>query len=503
MGFAVAVVAAGCAEVDLTTSETFAVTGSLEWGAAPAGVPWVSAEVMDTTAVPPRSPADAEPEPEDAGMAFDPAMYLPMPLPHDPQREPRRAGRPASPAGMLATLDLRTGVETLREVAAATGSESAEAHTAEQLASGIALRQNQDGAGDSPDVGVENFGALSLVGDATSGVYPRSVKVFFDKSGGSYVCSGSLIDAKHVITAGHCVHEGDGGDWASNVRVVPSYDSGVEPYGRANGVQLHSWTGWTQDGDWDHDIGVIDLDRPIGALTGWNGYGYHEDCSYFKGGTWIHSGYPAESPYNGQDMYTQSGDFDGCDIFLGIWTGNEVTFDRESFGGSSGTGATRSGVVRAVLSNGNSSHTDDVRLTSDKFGHIGTMISEDSATTYDLTPLNVVTAPSSAARGSYLSSMSYLVHNDSSASVNSTYTVRVYLSTNQFISTGDTLLQTHSFSWNFAAKGSVRVNVSSPPRIPTTVSTGTYYVGVIVDVPDASSGNNNTEGWDSSRVVVY
>ena len=46
--------------------------------------------------------------------------------------------------------------------------------------------------------------------------------------------------------------------------VVPAYDEGLEPFGRAAAAQLHSWSGWTSSEDYDWDVAVIDLDWPIG-----------------------------------------------------------------------------------------------------------------------------------------------------------------------------------------------------------------------------------------------
>lgn len=468
-------------------------SGVLQNGEAPAGANAVDTSSVDETIVLGQGETGVEGDID----VFDASQYKPMPLPHKVGGKDIDVDREVSPAGRMVSYDLETGKESLGDFETKVEGQKISGQTEGGDGAGIALVPDK---GTESEIGVENFGGLSWVSNTTSGDYKKNVKIFFNQGSSGYVCSGTLIDPKHVITAGHCVHEGDGGSWSTNVRVVPAFDDWVEPYGRANATQLHSWTGWTSDGDWDHDIGIIDLDRPVGALTGWHAYGYHDDCSYFTGGTWRQSGYPAEGPYDGTDMYTQTGDFDDCEKFIG-WYGNEVSYDRLSYGGSSGTGAVRSGVVRAVLSNGNSSTTWDVRITDGKFGNIGGYISADVPSSYDLTPLNTTVSPGSIKRGRYLSSMNYLVHNYSSASVNSTYTVRVYLSTNQFISTGDTLLQTHTFSWNFGSKSSVRVN-ASPPYIPSSISAGTYYVGVIIDVTDASTGNNNTETFDSARLIV-
>jgi V8-like Glu-specific endopeptidase len=157
-----------------------------------------------------------------------------------------------------------------------------------------------------------NFSSLSWVSDPEN--YPWSVAVklfmsFRDTTGmlRGYVCSGTLIDPKHVVTAGHCVYAHDDStngwvfnNWAESMTVVPGYENGAQPFGSASAVQFHSWTGWTNDEDWDHDIGIVDLDRPVGALTGWHGYGWSDDCGFFTDQDFRHAGYPAASPYDGQ-----------------------------------------------------------------------------------------------------------------------------------------------------------------------------------------------------------
>jgi hypothetical protein len=38
--------------------------------------------------------------------------------------------------------------------------------------------------------------------------------------------------------------------------------------------------------------------------------------------------------------------------------------------------------------------------------------------------------------------------------------------------------------------------------IPANTSTGSKYLGVIVNESDASTSNNDTDGWDAHRIVV-
>ncbi len=442
--------------------------------------------------------SSASAEVQEAGLqgsrAFDPANFQPMPLP-----DPRSSGT-AADAGQLVSYDVATGRITYHEALKA----DPNVHQGQV--------EGEDGAVEYPpasEQGVqEDFTDLSIISDPSPHPWRVNVKTFQTfPNGQSFVCSGTLIDPSHVLTAGHCVFRASRGGWVSSMRVVPAYDNGAQPYGDAVATQLHSWTGWTQDEDFDDDIGVIDLNRPIGALTGWHGYGYNDDPGFYTGNTFHNPGYPAEAPYNGEDMYYWFGNYDYTDTFLGIWTGNEVGINSRSYGGQSGSGSYYidggSRYLYSVLSNGNDSDTYFPRITSDKFGHIrDQFIADDTPSAFDLIPLNVQVSPPTTLSGGPLSSMSYLVHNYSSAGFNGTVNVSVYLSTNDIISTFDQLIQNHSFSYNFGAKSSVTVNVTSPPTIPTSVAGGNYWIGVILDIADNSSANNDSSGQDAAPIAV-
>jgi V8-like Glu-specific endopeptidase len=78
-------------------------------------------------------------------------------------------------------------------------------------------------------------------------------KVFFTLDGTDYVCSGSAVDSARadlVLTAAHCVTDGDGG-WAANWTFVPGYSDGAEPYGAYTASRFYvspQWTGGTAGG---------------------------------------------------------------------------------------------------------------------------------------------------------------------------------------------------------------------------------------------------------------
>ena len=439
-------------------------------------------------------------------LASEEEVPSPRPIPTNIRPRPfplPRLGAHA-PADNRAISRHRDGTITLRDVPAPGA--VALPFDSEPAQPGLVVEEPSE----ATTVETQNFGSLSAV--SSPGAWPTSaaVKILMHfPSSGWYVCSGSMIDSLHVLTAGHCVYDTDAGEWADDFLIYPGatdptneWTSPTAPFGGAGWTQAHSFTGWTSSGDFDYDIGVIDTDRNVGALSGWYGYGYHDSCSFFQSNTFRTPGYPAESPYDGTRMYTRSGTFDSCD-YAGGWYGNEVRFNARSYKGQSGSSQVQSStnVAFAVLSNGTTSYTDSPRITSSEFTSIQGFISADVPSSVDVMPL-WVRGTTSVTAGSALTSLTYAIHNYSSASVSQTYSVSVYLSTNDVISSSDRLLGSHNVSVSLAAKGSLGVNVTSPPVIPADVAGGSYWLGVIINTSDAKTSNNDSSGEDALALTV-
>jgi len=400
-------------------------------------------------------------------------------------------------AGDLITFDPQTG-EVLRRTRT----------SADALPPGPVRTEASDGAlplGEplSKDMSPWQAVASPWVGESRKHVRLSMTFIAEDGTMVNTMCSGTLIDPTHVLTAGHCIYmhdspDGDAvNDWATTVRVVPAYDNGDEPFGAALSTQLHAYTGWTDNEDFDWDLAVVDLDRPVGALTGWRGYGSDPNCSWYEAGLWEIFGYPGEDGFDGEQMYVQNGVYDGCES-----VGHEVYFDRPNFGGTSGGGSVKNGAVYALRSN-TSWNLDgydsfDVRIINTMYNDIGTWIAADTPGSVDLIPLGVAVTDANVRSGDFLS-IDYFVHNYSS--VTSTgHTVEYYLSSDQTIDTNDILIGTASNAQSIGAKSTLAV--SGGTFLPCGLSWGAWFVGVRILESDADPGNNWTSTQDVDGLFV-
>jgi hypothetical protein len=136
-----------------------------------------------------------------------------------------------------------------------------------------------------------------------------SGKVFFNLSGADYVCSATVVNSEGqntVWTAGHCVHGGEGGDWATNWQFVPGYNDELpdpRPYDTWFGGQLWTRTSWATSSDISSDLGVAIMTPMKGnsIVSYLGGQGFRTSV-----GTEVNEdtfGYPSEAPFDGGELY--------------------------------------------------------------------------------------------------------------------------------------------------------------------------------------------------------
>jgi len=356
----------------------------------------------------------------------------------------------------------------------------------------------------------KDFSTLSEISNTLIGDYPKHVKIYswYTNEHGQEVassCSGTMIDPFHVLTAGHCVYKfedrdgNDVDDWAHTIRVMPAFDNDAEPFGRAYGMSLHSWAGWTESEDYDWDVAVIDLEWPIGALSGWRGYASNPNCSWYTGGYWEHIGYPSEDPYNGKIMYSQSGQFDGCES-----EGNEVYFDRNMYKGQSGGGSVRDGNLYTVRSNSTLVGVDDwdtydVRITNTMWYDITGWIDSDTPGTLDLIPLEL-TVTADIVLGEFFS-FDFLLHNYSSVTATGSWPVGVFLSDDTTIDGNDHFLGTVTISGPIGPKQTVSKHIGL--NISCATLPWPSFLGVHLNYADANSGNSWTQPRHAVEVETH
>ena len=135
-------------------------------------------------------------------------------------------------------------------------------------------------------------------------VYPWStiVKLYMTWGEDVYIGSGTMIDKKHVLTAGHCVYAHSLGGWADSVKVIPGANNGNEPFGHAWANNMRCYSDWIVEGYLNHDFAVLTLDRDIGLQTGWMELFTTVPWSSIYFGGFNTVGYPGDLDY-GLNMY--------------------------------------------------------------------------------------------------------------------------------------------------------------------------------------------------------
>ncbi|MEL6760061.1 MAG: CARDB domain-containing protein [Myxococcota bacterium] len=378
--------------------------------------------------------------------------------------------------------------------------------------------------GDSSPIFAGRFGPLFPIADPTADPWARNVKVvqrFVDSAGNSRWAqsSGVLIDPETVLTAGHVVFDHYNGlGWVQDIWVYPAWDGLGDPYdaarvignfGGAHATIASTFNGWTNDEDYDYDIATLQLDRAVGALTGWYGYSWGGSCSWHKNQVYAVASYPRGSCYDGRTMYAWSGEFDDCnDEELELDYRDDGCSTR-SHAGMSGSGAwyasNGSRYVSAVHSHThpNADEVDYTRLRSELVGSIGAAEDQARGDSVDLQLLRARYDATTVTAGQSIGSLGYVLTNPTNADpASETYRIEHYLSSNEIISSTDTLLGSATVTYDFDSLSTVSINSDLRYTIPLDTPTGQYSIGARIDFSDANMLNNNGSYWDAQQITV-
>lgn len=502
--------------ITMTMSAGLAVGGPVGTDRAelePGQAAWV-----DATPNPNAAPLPRVAEPERAERRGHPPIdQIPaMPLSHVLEMPPVHANQNAD-GGVPVIFDMATREERQLQLPVS---------DSRALSGGNAGFNGADLATSDEDGIARSFGTMSEV-NAGSFPWRMNVKLvmrFVDEGGTDrfFVASGSMADAETVLTAGHCVYARTPNgiainDWASQIWVYPGWD-GVGAadefsgnFGEADSTSLASWTGWTQNGDFNRDIGIIRVDRAVGMLTGWFGGWWGADCATVMSRLYNVGSYPSEgcgTPglHNGRDQYYWWGSYDSCpgQQLQTLTTPGCFT---AQWGGMSGGGSyfidgdNRN--VHAVISNSNNAtFANHVKQWESWYDFRTDFVNGSRGNTFDLQTLQARYSDNTITAGQTVTGEFDAPNPTNANPGNATYTFRHYLSTNDFISASDTSLGAYTYTFNYAAMQNVHINPHNV-TVPIGTPSGTYWLGVELDpATDAVDSNDNTQDWDSFQVSV-
>lgn len=149
-------------------------------------------------------------------------------------------------------------------------------------------------------------------------------------NGKRYIGSGTMVNHRHVVTAGHCLYDSSLGGWATSVKFSAALNVFYSPIPPANATHLVTVKGWEGKEDPRFDMGMLILDRDLGEETGWHGISTVAD-SFLETLKINVTGYPGDKEEEGREMWTMDGHIQSL-------TSEQFTYTLDTNHGQSGGG---------------------------------------------------------------------------------------------------------------------------------------------------------------------
>jgi V8-like Glu-specific endopeptidase len=326
------------------------------------------------------------------------------------------------------------------------------------------------------------FFPIDIINDPSAYPWRTTVKI-----GGA---TGILIDPYHVLTAGHIISFSPS---FGTTKIIPAYAQGDSPYGYSNPVCVYLLSDYSSTGP--KDLGIIKLDRPLGAIAGWNGYGYNNSDAFFTSSNiFFNPNYPCTGLYNGEYLYNWKGVFNSAYV-------EYVISSRTGISGMSGSCAfTKVNGENVVFGLVVATGIKFNRITSQKYDAINAVINYNLPSVPDLVPFYLKSYPSTIKSGSLIDSVSFGILNYSNLTLtNRSITAKLYISSDSIITESDSLLAENVYNLNFVSKEckSITLNNISTLNKPA----GNYWLGIIISGDE--NPNNNVTGWrDCAKILI-
>jgi hypothetical protein len=138
-----------------------------------------------------------------------------------------------------------------------------------------------------------------------------------------YVCSGSVVESPRgdvVLTAGHCAIDPETGTVTNEELIfIPGYRNGTAPYGIWHAAFFTTTETWKKTAKAESsaneggDLAFVSLEddegQSVEEAVGSLGIAFDEVCNQ----VYTQFGYPAESPYSGELLYSHTAGYAGAD----------------------------------------------------------------------------------------------------------------------------------------------------------------------------------------------
>ncbi|WP_230204767.1 trypsin-like serine peptidase [Parafrankia elaeagni] len=138
------------------------------------------------------------------------------------------------------------------------------------------------------------------------GLVTRTVgRLFTTLRGIDYACTATVVSSPGrdlAVTAGHCLHEGNGGQFATNVAFMPGFADGSPPFGLWTARRITVTPDWGLRGNFDYDTGFVLFNtlggRHIQDVVGAQKIAFNQPRTSAQ----YAFGYPRLAPYDGDRL---------------------------------------------------------------------------------------------------------------------------------------------------------------------------------------------------------